>query len=147
MASIRRKPSSTSFVVNSRSPTALWVFKVVVFALVSGDSTFWVFFGRGFVKGAEHAAGVARFINKLELEGEDEVFIFGFGTKEGVAFDVFSEAANGVVLDFEFGGATGFTPAGEVLTVEEGFELVFEIGGFEKSWENGAFAVMFGEGG
>ena len=116
------EPFAASFVKDAGGPTALWVFEVIVLALVAGDAAIGVLFSGLFVEGPEHAAGVAGLVEELELEGEDEVGEFFFGAEEGVAFDVFAKAANGFVFDFVASVTAGFAPAGEVFAVEEGFE-------------------------
>ena len=131
--SVGVEPAATSFVEDASGPGAFAVFEVVVLALVAGDAAVGLFLGGCFVQGAEHAAGVTGFVEELELEGEDEVAEFFFGAEEGVAFDVFAEATDGVVFDLVFGSAASLAPSGEVGAVEEGFEAFF----FESSGVDG----------
>ena len=103
--------------------------------LVTTDTAVSVF---TFLEATEDAAGVSAFVVKFKLEGEDEVLVVFFSSEEGVSFDLFTEAADAVVFNFEVSCSADFFPAAEVFSVEEGFEAVFfKLGRFDEGGESG----------
>ena len=116
------QPSATGLIINTGCPGALAMFKIIVLALVTGDTA--IRFAI-LLKGTEHATRIAGLVHELELESVDKVAVLLLSAQEGIAIDVPAKATDRSVLHFVTRRTANLFPASKVLAIEKGCESGF----------------------